>query len=134
MRHIILRIPVLAVTIAADLLTAAAIVPHAGTIRRVSYVARATITGAASPNSRTFTLYNRKQDGTGVTAIARLAMVGGVDATAKVSCDITLSVTAADLVVNENDVLEWESLAVTGAGGLVDSGGLLEIEIAPRLQ
>ena len=42
---------------------------------------------------------------------------------------ITLSVTAADLVVAAGDVLAWVSTAVTGGGGLVDPGGLVQVEI-----
>jgi hypothetical protein len=95
----------------------------------VSYTPVAAITGAASPASRTFTLYNRGNVGTGTTVVAQLAMVGGVNAVQYDEKAITLSATAANLVVAADDVLEWESLHVGGTG-LVDPGGQVRVEVA----
>lgn len=97
----------------------------------MSYTPEAAITGAASPDSRTFTLVNKGAAGVGTTNIATLAMVATVDAVAFDEKPITLNGTAANLVVAAGDVLAWVSTAVTGAGGLVDPGGLVQVEIKP---
>lgn len=103
--------------------------PAAGRVVGVSYTPEAAITGAASPNSRTFTLVNKGTDGLGSTNIATLAMVSGVDAVAFDEKAITLNATAANLVVAKGDIIVWVSTAVTGGGGLVDPGGKVQVEI-----
>jgi hypothetical protein len=120
-----------AVTIAASLTSPLGLVPFSGTIVAVRYLTTATITGAASPNSRTFTLYNRGGAGAGVLVAASLAMVGGVAITDLIAGNIPVSAVAGASHVNAGDFLDWESLAVTGAGGLVDPGGIVEVEILP---
>lgn len=122
------------VIITADLLSPVMIAPVKGKVIAVSYTPRATITGAASTASRTFTLYNRGITGAGTTVMATLAMIVGVNATAKIAKPIPLSAVAGALNVSEGDVLEWESLAVTVAVGLVDPGGVVSVEIAPSLR
>jgi hypothetical protein len=122
------RTPAAAVTILADLTTLVAIAPEAGTITSVTYTPSAAITGAASPASRTFTLTNRGQAGLGTTVAATLAMVAGVNGVAYDEKPITLSGTAANLVVAAGDVLTFESTHVGGTG-LVDPGGLVAVEI-----
>lgn len=126
------RASVPAVTIAASADQVVAESHVAGTVTSVTYTPEAAITGAASPDSRTFTLVNKGTDGsTGSdVTIATLAMTSGVNAVAFDEKAITLSSTAADLAVAVGDILVWVSTAVTGAGGLVDPGGTVEIEIA----
>lgn len=119
-----------AVTIAANGTTIVGEAPFAGVVTGVVYAPEANITGAASPDSRTFTLINKGQDGNGAVAVATLAMVGGVNALDFDEKAITLSVTAADLVVAAGDVLAFVSTAVTGGGGLVDPGGLVKVTIS----
>ncbi len=103
-------------------------VTSAGRVSSVSYTPEAAITGAASPASRTFTLVNKGAAGVGTTTVATLAMVGGVNGVAFDELAITLSGTAADLVVAAGDILAWVSTAVGGTG-LVDPGGLVQVEI-----
>ncbi len=103
-------------------------VTSAGRVSSVSYTPEAAITGAASPASRTFTLVNKGAAGVGTTTVATLAMVAGVDGVAFDEKPITLSGTAADLVVAAGDILAWVSTAVGGTG-LVDPGGLVQVEI-----
>lgn len=118
-------------TIAADLLTVVGRVPASGTVVGVLYTSLATITGAASPNSRTFTLFNRGITGVAATVVATMpAIAAGSSTAAQIPKSIPLGA-AADTVVTEGQVLCWSSVAVTGAGGLVDSGGRIEILIRP---
>lgn len=122
------HMPIAASGATADLTQTVCSAPFAGTVSAVRYYAKAAITGAASPASRTFTLYNRGQtDGTGTTVAAQKAMVGGVNAVAKTACAITLSGTPANLAVAAGDVLDFESLHIGGTG-LADPGGHLEVE------
>jgi YD repeat-containing protein len=100
----------------------------AGRVSSVSYTPEAAITGANSPASRTFTLVNKGQAGVGTVTIATLAMVSGVNAVAFDELAATLSSTASDLVVAAGDILVWVSTAVGGTG-LVDPGGLVQVEI-----
>lgn len=101
----------------------------AGRVTAVTYTPEAAITGAASPNSRTFTLVNKGQAGAGSTTIATLAMVSGVDAVAFDEKAITVTSTAADKAVVAGDILVWVSTAVTAGGGLVDPGGKVQVTI-----
>lgn len=104
--------------------------PFAGVVTSVSYTPEANITGAASPASRTFSLVNKGADGNGATVVATLAMVGGVNGLDFDEKAITLSVTAADLIVVAGDVLAWTSVAVTAGTGLADPGGIVKVEIS----
>src|SRR5437870_4224242 len=70
----------------------------AGTVTRVAYIPVSTITGA-NTNSRTFTVTDQAQDGSGTTNVATLAMTSGVNATGDDAKAITLNGTAANLVV-----------------------------------
>lgn len=115
-----------AVTIAADATTPVAIAPFAGTVASVTYVPSSAITGAASPASRLFSLYNRGQAGAGTTVVAILSMLGGVNAAENDMKDVPRSITPADIVVAAGDVLDWESLHI-GATGLVDPGGIVRV-------
>jgi hypothetical protein len=124
-----LRTTVPAVTIAATTDTVVGEADQAGRVTSVTYIPEAAVTGAASPDSRTFTLVNKGQSGAGTTNVATLALVGGVNLVAFDEKAITLNGTAANLVVVAGDVLVWVSTAVTGGGGLVDPGGTVEVEI-----
>lgn len=124
-----LRTTVPAVTIAATTDTVVGEADSPGRVTSVTYIPEAAVTGAASPNSRTFTLVNKGADGTGTTNVATLALVSGVNLVAFDEKDVTLNATAANRVVAAGDVLLWVSTAVTGGGGLVDPGGVVEVEI-----
>lgn len=124
-----LRQPVPAVTIAATTATNVGEVDTAGRVTSVSYIPAAAVTGAASPDSRTLTLVNKGQAGSGTTNVATLALVAAVNLVANDEKAITLNGTAANLVVAAGDVLQWVSTAVTGGGGLVDPGGTVQVEI-----
>lgn len=100
----------------------------AGRVTSVSYTAEAAVTGAASPASRTLSVVNKGTDGLGSTTVASLALVSGVNLVAFDEKAITLSGTAANLVVAVGDELAWVSTAVGGTG-LVDPGGHVVVEI-----
>ncbi len=104
-----------------------AVAPFAGTVTSVTFTPDAGITGHAT-NNRTVSIINKEDDGTGTTAVAELEFDVGVDATAFDETAITLSGTAADLVVAEGDVLAWSS--VHAASGVADPGGTVTIKIA----
>lgn len=103
-------------------------VPVAGSVSSVTYTAVAAVTGAASPASRTLSVTNKGSDGTGSTSVASLALLGGVDLVAYDERAVTVSATAANLVVAEGDILSLDSTAVGGTG-LADPGGVWEIVI-----
>lgn len=122
-----LSVPVPAQTILATAVLGVVRAPFAGVVSAVRYSAIAAVTGAASPASRTVSLINKGQAGVGTTVVASLALLGGVNLVAYDEKDITLSATAADLVVAEGDILAW-STAPVGGTGLVDPGGLVSVE------
>lgn len=125
----VLEATVPAVTIAATADQVIGEAPKAGRVVSVSYTPEAAVTGAASPDSRTLSLVNKGAAGAGTTTVASLALVAGVNLVAFDEKAITLTATAADLVVAAGDQLAWVSTAVTGAGGLVDPGGHVKVEI-----
>lgn len=89
--------------------------PFAGVVTAASIVAATLLTGA-NTESRTFQLHNRGQAGAGTTVVASKAFVSGTNAPADDETALTLSVTAADLVVAEGDILEFTSLHVGSTG------------------
>lgn len=99
------------------------------TVTAVTYAPDTDITGA-NTNSRTVNLYNRGTDGNGTTLVATLAFVSGVDALNDDEKTITLSATAANLNVAENEILEWESLTV--GTGIADPGGRVQVSYVSR--
>lgn len=121
-----LRFPAAAVAQASDLTSPAGLVPISGSVSAVRYIPTSVLTGADT-NSRTCSLYNRGAAGAGSTLVAQKAFVSGTDAPANDATDITLSGTAANLLVAAGDVLDWESLHI--ASGLADPGGIVEIDI-----
>jgi hypothetical protein len=92
------------------------VAPFAGTLSAASIISLTTLTGA-NTESRTVQVFNRGQAGSGTTLMASKAFTSGVNATAEDETSLTLSVTAADLVVAAGDVVEVKSLHV-GATGL----------------
>lgn len=100
--------------------------PFAGNVVGVTYTPTASVTGAASPASRTLSVVNHGQAGAGTTVVASLALVAGVNLTAFDEKTIPVSTTASDVLVAAGDELEFRSAAVGGTG-LVDPGGTVEI-------
>lgn len=117
-----------AVAAGSDAETDLAKVPFAGTVTKVEYIPTTVLTGA-NTESRTIVLVNKGQSGAGTTVVATKAFVSTVNAPADDNTAITLSATAADLVVADGDVLVWQSTHV-GATGLADPGGLAHVEIS----
>lgn len=103
--------------------------PFDATVTVVEYVPEAAITGVAT-NTRRVELVNRGQDGAGTTVVASLQFDSGVNATANNERAITLSGTAANLLLAAGDTLQWRSIAV--GTGLADPGGLARVTLARR--
>lgn len=103
--------------------------PFDCTVTKVEYVPEAAITGADT-NSRTVSLVNKGQAGSGSTTVASLAFTSGVNAAANDEKAVTLSGTAANLDLSSGDTLQWRSVAV--GSGLADPGGLVRITISRR--
>lgn len=115
------------VAAASDLTTVVGEVHVAGVVSSVVYVPKANITGA-NTETRTVSLVNKGADGNGTTVVATLAMTSGVNSNDFDEKTITLSVTAADLVVADGDVLAWTSVH-SGSTGLADPGGSVRVVI-----
>ena len=102
--------------------------PFDCTVTAVEYVPEAAITGAAT-NHRAFSLVNKGQAGSGSTTVASLAFdSGSVTASANNEKAITLSGTAANLVLAPGDTLLWRSVHI--GTGITDPGGLVRITIS----
>ena len=125
-----IQVPTEPVATAGNDLSTAMRVTAAGSVSAVSYLPVAAATGA-NTNSRTLKLINKGQDGSGTTVVASLALVSGTDLVAFDEKAITLSTTAADLVVAVGDVLQWQSLHV--GNGIADPGGTAYVEISRSL-
>jgi hypothetical protein len=108
-------VPVAATAAGADA-SGLTVAPFAGTLSAASIISLTTLTGA-NTESRTLQVFNRGQAGSGTTLMASKAFTSGVNATAEDETSLTLSATAADLVVAAGDVVEVKSLHV-GATGL----------------
>lgn len=107
----------------------AAVAARDGTVTAVTYTTPTAITGA-NTNTRSVSLVNKGQAGSGTTVVATLQFNSGVNTTASVPKTITLSSTPADLVVVAGDVLQWQSTAV--GTGIADPGGLVQVTIAAK--
>lgn len=101
--------------------------PFACTVTAVEFVPEAAITGA-NTNSRTVSLVNKGQAGSGTTTVASLALVTGVNAAANDEKAITLSVAPADLVLAAGDTLQWRSIHI--GTGITDPGGLVRVTVS----
>ena len=102
----------------------------AGTVTAAELLPNATQNGAATDN-RTWTVYNRKGDGTGTTVVTTFTNSANDTAhnlTAYKSKTLTLTSTAADLVVAVGDVLTVKS-AHNGTGGIADVGGKVRVTV-----
>jgi hypothetical protein len=99
----------------------------AGVLSSVKYVPAAAVTGA-DVESRKVAIVNKGQAGAGTTEMAALTFANTVNGVAYDSKDVTLSVTAANKVTAEGDVLAFVSMHI-GATGLADPGGYLEVTI-----
>lgn len=102
--------------------------PFTGTVTAVTYIADTAITGADT-DSRTLQVFNKGAAGAGTTKAAEKALTLGVNAAAFDETAVTLSGTAANLVVTEGDVLSFKSLHV-GSTGLADPGGTVKITLS----
>lgn len=102
--------------------------PFAGTVTAASYTPEANITGNTT-ETRTFAVVNKGQDGNGTAAVASRAMATGANATDFNEDALTLSATAADLVVAEGDIIAFTSTH-GGATGLADPGGLVKVTLS----
>lgn len=100
--------------------------PFAGVISAVTFIAAALLTGA-NTNSRTLEVINKGTAGAGTVKPAAKAFTSGVNAAAFDETVITLSVTAANLVVAEGDVIAFNSDSI--GTGLADPGGFVEVVI-----
>lgn len=102
--------------------------PFDGTITGVTFAPNSVLTGA-NTDSRTISVINKGQAGSGSTTVASKAFTSGVNAPASDETDITLSGTAANLVVVQGDMLAFVSTHV-GSTGLADPGGLVSISLS----
>ena len=101
--------------------------PFAGTVTSASFTANATLTGADT-DTRTLNLRNTGAAGAGTTVVATKAFTDGVDATAFDETALTLSGTAANLVVAAGDILQLHSDSVGGTG-LAQPDGQVRVQI-----
>jgi hypothetical protein len=118
------------VALGADALTPLGETPYAGTVAAVRWIAAAALTGAAT-NTRRLDLQNRGQAGAGTTVVASKQFDAAVNAVADDETAITLSGTAANLVLVAGDSLALNSVHV--GTGIADPGGIIEIDIARTL-
>jgi hypothetical protein len=100
--------------------------PFDCTVTAVQYVPEAAITGA-NTNTRSVSLINKGAAGSGTTSVAALQFDSGVNASANDEKAITLSGTAANLVLAAGDTLLWRSLHI--GTGQTDPGGLVRVTV-----
>ncbi len=80
-------------------------------VKQIKTTAEAQVAGADT-NSVTLALRNLGTDGSGTTDLATLALTNGVDMAADTPKALTLSATAANLVVNPGSVLTFRQVKV----------------------
>jgi hypothetical protein len=98
-------------------------------VTAVEYVPSADIVGAAT-NSLTVELRNDGPEGSALNIlVAQLALVAGVNASRRQAKPITLTATNGAPVVQEGDLLRWDSVKV--GSGLLDPGGVVHISEQP---
>jgi len=118
-------LPALGAAVAGDQVVGEA--PFAGTVTSVSYTPEAAITGD-NTNTRTMTLVNKGQSGSGTTVIATLAFTTGNNAAAFDEKQFVMSVVANATTVAAEDVLvAVETVAGTG---LANPGGRVEVVLS----
>lgn len=108
----------------ADQKTMVGRVRRTGLVNSVEFIPNWNQTGVVT-NNRTFTLFNRRSDGTGTTTMAIIAMTSGTNFTSGVASSMALQ-TAANRIVAVGDVLELVSLHV--GSGLPDVGGKIVVQ------
>ncbi|CAM5681509.1 MULTISPECIES: hypothetical protein [Streptomyces] len=101
--------------------------PFDCTVTAVEYVPEAAVTGADT-NSRTLSLVNKGQAGSGTATVATLALTSGVNAAAYNERALTLSGTAANLLLAAGDTVQWRSVHV--GTGITDPGGLVRVTLS----
>lgn len=101
--------------------------PFDGAVTAVTYTPDAAITGA-NTNTRTISVVNKGQSGSGNTVVATLALTSGVNPAASVEQALTLSGTAANLNVSKGDILAFTSTHV--GTGIADPGGLVQVDVS----
>ena len=113
----------------ADFVATICVAEFAGTLTAAAYVADTAITGADT-DSRTINILNQGTDGATGSAVnmAAKAFANTVNAAQYDETALTLSVTPANLVVADGDVIVVQSLHV-GTTGLADPGGTVTITI-----
>jgi len=116
-------------TAGSNLNTNVLICPQDGTVSSVTYAPVTAITGA-NTNTRSVSLVNKGQAGSGSTVIATIQYNSGVNAAAADENTVTLSGTPANLAVSAGDILQWQSTAV--GTGIADPGGLIAITIGAK--
>jgi len=118
-------LPALGAAVAGDQVVGEA--PFAGTVTSVSYTPEAAITGD-NTNTRTMTLVNKGQSGSGSTVIATLAFTTGNNAAAFDEKQFVMSDVANATTVAAEDVLvAVETVAGTG---LANPGGRVEVVLS----
>lgn len=100
--------------------------PFAGTVTGASYTTSAAITGHAA-NNRTFSVINKGAAGAGTASVASVTSNASNSFTAYDEKALTLSGTAANLVVAAGDVLMFNSDA--NGDGVADPGGVVAVTI-----
>ena len=100
------------------------------TVTKAVFIPSADITGADT-DTMSVKVINAGDDGSGTTLIASKAYTDGVDATALVPEDLTLSSTAANLEVDEGEVVVYLN-DQSGTSGLAAPIGVVEIEFHYR--
>jgi hypothetical protein len=103
------------------------VAPFDGTVTSVTYTPPATLTGA-NTNSRTLSLINKGQSGSGSAVVAETAFTSGINATAFDEKALTLSGTSSKLEVKAGDVLAFVSTHI--GEGLADPGGEVTVKVA----
>jgi hypothetical protein len=94
-------------------------------VTKISYTPNANITGV-NTDTRKIAVVNKALDGSGTTEVGALQFNSAVNATAYDEKAVTLSGTAANLVVAEGDILLFASTVV--GNGLADPGGHVILE------
>jgi hypothetical protein len=115
-------LPALGAAVAGDQTVGEA--PFAGTVTAVTFTPEAAITGD-NTNTRTMTLVNKGQTGSGSTVIATLAFTTGVNGVAFDEKAFTLSAVANATTVAESDILV--AVETVAGSGLANPGGRIEV-------
>lgn len=122
------NVPAVAAAADGDLLIGE--VPFNATVVAISYTPEANVTGH-NTESRTLTIVNKGQSGSGTTVIGTLAFTAGNNGVAFDEKSYVLSTTVANRDVAAGDQLVAVSTHV-GSTGLADPGGRVQVELVER--